>query len=55
MPPTDQSRNHVGELNETKNCEELQNHFKKPPGSKIRCRKTRPSPETANLKLFVAA
>ena len=55
MPPTYQSRNHVGELNERKNCEKFQNHFEKPPGSKIRCRKTRPSPETANLKLFVAA
>ncbi|TFW58391.1 hypothetical protein CT676_24525 [Bradyrhizobium sp. MOS001] len=55
MPPTDQSRNHVGELNERKNCEEFQNHFEKPPGSKIHYRKTRPSPETANLKLFAAA
>ncbi|MBB2738539.1 hypothetical protein M2171_007762 [Bradyrhizobium japonicum USDA 38] len=55
MPPSVQPRNHVGELNERKNCEEFQNHFEKPPGSKISCRKTRPSPETANLKLFVAA
>ena len=44
MPPTDQSRNHVGELNERKNCEKFQNHFEKPPGSKFRCCKTRPSP-----------
>ena len=55
MPPTDQSRNHVGELNERKNCEKFQNHFEKPPGSKFRCCKTRPSPETANLELLVAA
>lgn len=55
MPSSVQPRKHVGELNERKNCEEFQNHFEKPPGSKISCRKTRPSPETANLKLFVAA
>ncbi|MHC2403411.1 hypothetical protein ACVMGC_007955 [Bradyrhizobium barranii subsp. barranii] len=53
MPPTDQSRNHVGELNERKNCEKFQNHFEKPPGSKIRCCKTRPSPETANLARLI--
>ncbi|SCB55923.1 hypothetical protein GA0061098_10613 [Bradyrhizobium shewense] len=46
MPAADQSRKHIGELNERKNHKELQNHLKKPPGSKIRSLKTRPSPET---------
>ncbi len=35
MPPTYQSRNHVGELNERKNCEEFQNHFEKASGFEI--------------------